>query len=93
VIFIARFLLILQIIIRGQDYEVPALFWPFWPQYFLCQDRNPVKNRDALELNDSESLTPQMINKIPTTNSATETPLFIYNTPSKCAVVKAASGL
>ena len=35
----------------------------------------PVKNRDTPELNDSEALTPQMINKIPTINSTTEIPL------------------
>ena len=38
---------------------------------------DPVNNRDTSELNDSETLTPQMIDKIPPTNNATEMPLFI----------------
>jgi len=43
---------------------------------------DPVKKRDTSELNDSEALKPQMVNKIPTTNNAAEIPLFIQNTPS-----------
>ena len=41
----------------------------------------PVKNRDRSELNESKAVTPQMTNTIPTINSASEIPLFIWNTP------------
>jgi hypothetical protein len=38
----------------------------------------PVKNREAPELNDSEALTPQMSKSIPATSSPIDKPLFIY---------------
>jgi hypothetical protein len=42
----------------------------------------PVKNRDTPELMESEALKPQMINMIPTANSAMEiTRVFMWNAP------------
>lgn len=51
----------------------------------------PVKNLDTSELNDSKAVTPMTINTTPTTNNATDIPLFINIFPLKLIEFKLVS--